>query len=218
MADIAVSALGADCFHMEEELVKAQKCGIRRLHIDVCDGHFVPLFGFNPIWIKRMASLDMELDLHLMVQWTEGMLEQYLDLPVHGVTIHAESGRSGDTLSRIGRIHQAGKWAGIAVSPETPVQKIEMYLDAADEILIMTCFPGRENAAFLERSYERIREIAALIRERKHSVRIAADGGIDETRGMVCIECGAQILVMGRAFFSSDRKISMIQKIRGRGK
>lgn len=57
MADVSISVFGADILHMENNLRLLDGVPVYSLHIDIMDGHFVPLYGFNQMWIRSIESI-----------------------------------------------------------------------------------------------------------------------------------------------------------------
>ena len=215
MAEISVSAFAADFFHMERDLEVARENGADSIHVDVMDGHFVPLFGFSQPWIRQMLTWDARCgDVHLMAGLEEGIPEDFLKLPLQRLTIHIEAAAPERLKAYLGRIRGAGMEAGLAAAPWTKPEELEPFFPYADEILLMSCSPGTEGAAFREDIYGRIRCVRALLEKEKRSCRIAVDGGLNEERALACIGCGAGRVIIGRAFFTSEDKKGMAARVR----
>ena len=45
---IAPSILNADNLSLKEQILEVKLAGIKRLHIDIMDGHFVPNLSYGP--------------------------------------------------------------------------------------------------------------------------------------------------------------------------
>lgn len=214
MAKLSLSLFAADILQMNEELQQTKRSEITSFHVDIMDGHFVPLFGLNPVWlqqIKKVYSIDQ--DFHFMAYMTKEMLEPYFSLEPVGITIHLEAGKKKENLEILQQIKEKGIRAGIAISPESEWEEIKPYLDEAEEILVMSTVPGREGSVFIESTYEKIRCIKHLITEQKRNTMLSVDGGLNLERALDCIRNGADRIIMGRAFFGSNQKKELVKEI-----
>ena len=70
-------------------------------------------------------------------------------------------------------------------------------------VLLMSVNPGFGGQNFILQSLEKIRTLKQLIRERGFSTLIEVDGGVKLDNSLDIINAGADILVMGSAFFNS---------------
>ena len=214
MAKLSLSLFAADILQMNEELQQTKRSEITSFHVDIMDGHFVPLFGLNPVWLKQIKKVySIDQDFHFMAYMTKEMLEPYFSLEPVGITIHLEAGKKKENLEILQQIKEKGIRAGIAISPESEWEEIKPYLDEAEEILVMSTVPGREGSVFIESTYEKIRCIKHLITEQKRSTMLSVDGGLNLERALDCIRNGADRIIMGRAFFGSNQKKELVKEI-----
>lgn len=214
MAKLSLSLFAADILQMNEDLQQTRRSGITSLHVDIMDGHFVPLFGLNPVWLKQIKKVySIDQDFHFMAYMTKEMLEPYFSLEPVGITIHLEAGKKKENLEILQQIKEKGIRAGIAISPESEWEEIKPYLDEAEEILVMSTVPGREGSVFIESTYEKIRCIKHLITEQKRNTMLSVDGGLNLERALDCIRNGAERIIMGRAFFGSSQKKELVKEI-----
>lgn len=214
MAKLSLSLFAADILQMNEDLQQTRRSGITSLHVDIMDGHFVPLFGLNPVWLKQIKKVySIDQDFHFMAYMTKEMLEPYFSLEPVGITIHLEAGKKKENLEIFQQIKEKGIRAGIAISPESEWEEIKPYLDEAEEILVMSTVPGREGSVFIESTYEKIRCIKHLITEQKRNTMLSVDGGLNLERALDCIRNGADRIIMGRAFFGSSQKKELVKEI-----
>lgn len=214
MAKLSLSLFAADILQMNEELQQTKRSEITSFHVDIMDGHFVPLFGLNPVWLKKIKKVySIDQDFHFMAYMTKEMLEPYFSLEPVGITIHLEAGKKKENLEILQQIKEKGIRAGIAISPESEWEEIKPYLDEAEEILVMSTVPGREGSVFIESTYEKIRCIKHLITEQKRNTMLSVDGGLNLERALDCIRNGADRIIMGRAFFGSNQKKELVKEI-----
>lgn len=214
MAKLSLSLFAADILQMNEELQQTKRSEITSFHVDIMDGHFVPLFGLNPVWLKQIKKVySIDQDFHFMAYMTKEMLEPYFSLEPVGITIHLEAGKKKENLEILQQIKEKGIRAGIAISPESEWEEIKPYLDEAEEILVMSTVPGREGSVFIESTYEKIRCIKHLITEQKRNTVLSVDGGLNLERALDCIRNGADRIIMGRAFFGSNQKKELVKEI-----
>ena len=52
MITLSPSVLGADLLRLGEEIEKAERLGVKWLHLDHMDGHFAPNISFGPDFVK----------------------------------------------------------------------------------------------------------------------------------------------------------------------
>ncbi len=214
MAKLSLSLFAADILQMNEDLQQTRRSEITSLHVDIMDGHFVPLFGLNPVWLKQIKKVySIDQDFHFMAYMTKEMLEPYFSLEPVGITIHLEAGKKKENLEILQQIKEKGIRAGIAISPESEWEEIKPYLDEVEEILVMSTVPGREGSVFIESTYEKIRCIKHLITEQKRNTMLSVDGGLNLERALDCIRNGADRIIMGRAFFGSSQKKELVKEI-----
>jgi len=95
----------------------------------------------------------------------------------------------------------------LAVNPTTPVEKLEPWLDDVDLILIMSVMPGFGGQAFDERA---LSKLAWARRNARPDTQLQVDGGINRSTIARAAEAGAQLLVVGSAFFgAADRQAEL---------
>ena len=117
-----------------------------------------------------------------ILQWVEPMREAGADQ----YTFHIEATEIPEELCR--QIHESGMKVGIAVKPNTPITKIEEYIEAADMILIMTVEPGFGGQKFMSNMMPKVRHL----RQRFPNLNIEVDGGV----GPATIQECAQVKIM----------------------
>ncbi len=209
---ISISVFAADILNIGSELKTIKEHNADSIHIDVMDGHFVPLFGFNSSWAKELGNyVCLNRDIHFMLYPTEDIIERFMDTGVETITLHLNSAPDEQLLHCLSYVSESGIKSGIAISPDTEVDRVIPFLDGVEEILIMSTMPGEENSLFEEITYNRIEQIKELVGER--DIKIAVDGGLDAERAKRCIASGAGKIIIGRTYFEQPHKKDLIQEI-----
>lgn len=214
MAELSTSAFAADFFHMERDIRYLESYGVDSLHIDVMDGHFVPLFGFNDIQLRQIEKIcTLKKSVHIMAFHPGEIIKRFIMNSVDQITLHVESDSELNISQMLETIRSQGKKAGLAISPHTSIQALVPYLEHADDILVLSAPPGTEHSKFSHLTYERLKQVSQLAEGRKHRISLSVDGGLDIEKAKKCIEAGADIVVLGKAFYSSADKKKLVGQI-----
>lgn len=210
---IAPSLLAADFSRIKEETERAINNGGDWIHLDVMDGHFVDNISFGPAIIKAIDDVnDAFLDVHLMISRPDHYLDRFLDAGSDMITVHVEA--EHDVSSTLKRIKDAGRQAGLALNPATPMSEVEPYLDQIDMLLCMTVVPGFGGQSFMHEVMPKVEQAATWRNERSLNYHIQVDGGIDQKTAPSATRAGANVLVAGSSTFKADDMAAAIQAIR----
>jgi len=209
---IAPSILSADFSNLESEVRAIEKAGAHMLHIDVMDGHFVNNITFGPALVKSIRDKTrLPFDVHLMIDPVTKYITDFADAGADIITVHTEA--EDDTQGAIELIRSLGKKAGIAINPETKIDKILPFIDAVDQVIVMSVHPGFAGQSFIRDSIDRIQKIKVLIASR--NILLEVDGGISSLCSQDCINAGCDILVAGSSIFNTNNYEHSIREIIG---
>ncbi|MCA9014573.1 MAG: ribulose-phosphate 3-epimerase [Planctomycetaceae bacterium] len=211
---IAPSMLKCDFgnLHREIELLEAAEASV--LHWDVMDGHFVPNLSYGALLIQSVRPLtQMFFDAHLMVSNPEKYIDDYVNAGCDSITIHIEA--VPDPQDLLEHLKKSGVIPGLAISPKTPVEMIEPYLESCGLILVMSVEPGFGGQSFIKSSLPKIKQLKTMIS--KNTI-LSVDGGIGNDTITEAAAAGANYFVVGSALFSqADYSIAvseLVQKAR----
>ena len=191
-----------DFGHLAREVERLESAGAAGLHLDVMDGRFVPQLTYGLVVVEAVRrAAKGPLEVHLMVEQPESCIEDYAKAGADILTVHLEG--LSDPRQTLKAITSLGPQAHLAISPDTPVERVEPYLDVCDGVLVMSVEPGFGGQRFNPVALEKLAHLAALRAERGGSFRLAVDGGIStETIGPVAA-AGAELIVAGSAVIRS---------------
>ena len=210
---IAPSLLSADFLNLGNDVEMINKSEADWFHCDIMDGRFVPNISFGiPVIqaVKRQAQKP--LDVHLMIVEPEKYFEAFAKAGADIITFHYEA--STHIHRSVQQIKDLGLKAGVVLNPHTPVAVLEDILGDLDVVLLMSVNPGFGGQKFIERTYEKIRKLRAMIEEQHAHALIEVDGGVNTNNAPLLFATGADVLVAGNAVFKSENPIQTIHDLK----
>jgi len=209
---IAPSILSADFGRLGAEVEAVTEAGADWIHVDVMDGHFVPVITLGPSITSAVGRhTDIPLDVHLMVEKPERHLDAFAGAGASVITVHQEVCPHLHMTLR--SIRSLGCKAGVSINPGTPISVLEPVLDSLDLILVMTVNPGWGGQSAIPSAIAKVAALRAQLQQRGlDEVLIEVDGGVkvDNIRDF----CAADVLVSGSGIFKSGDYAGTIAAMR----
>jgi len=213
MIKIAPSILSADFARLGEEVEAAALAGADWLHVDVMDGHFVPNMTIGPLVVEALKKrTSLPLDVHLMIEQPDRYLKAFADAGADWLTVHAEA--SVHLHRTVQCIKELGVKAGVSLNPATPLETLDYILPDLDLVLLMSVNPGFGGQSFIPSALGKISRLRDMIVACGSSAVIEVDGGVKAENACSVVSAGAEILVMGSAFFGEPDYAAFMKRLR----
>ena len=194
---LSPSVMCADLLHLYDEIEKLDSLGVEFLHIDFMDNKFVPNLTFDTKMVRlfKEPMKNMRRDIHIMAFEPQ----QFFDAMEIGegeiVAVHFEACK--DAHAVLAEIKSRGAEPFLAISPDTPVETVEDFLDEVRGILLMTVYPGFAGQPMAPKSMEKLSRLKAIIDKSGKNVLIEVDGHVSWDHCAEMRARGADIFVAG---------------------
>lgn len=204
----AINCENFEC--VKEKLQKVKEISVNWAQIDIADGKFTSHKTWNNS--KELSDVrgqlsDVNLEIHLMVENPETVIDDWIETGAKRIIIHYEAiidsakkhsdNNEGDILNFIlAKCKNNGVELGLAINPETSVEKLIPYLNTIKFIQILAVDPGLAGQKFKKEALEKIKFLINLKLNEYTNTIFEVDGGINLETAKLCRKAGADILVV----------------------
>ena len=203
------SLLLCDFGNLEREIRTLEAAGVRALHLDVMDGHFVPNLTYGMPIVEACRRLtDLPIDVHLMISEPQKYIRPFFDAGADNLTIHVEA--VADPRPVLQEIRSLGASAGLALNPATPLSAVVPSLDLCDLVLVMSVPAGFGGQKFHPVAIDKLRQLRQITHP---DLLLEVDGGISGKTIASCAQAGAQLFVVGSAIFQGSDYASAVSEL-----
>lgn len=167
------------------------------VHIDLMDNLFVPNKSISPsATAKYMTNLHKEA--HLMVAHPLEWVDELIEAGFEKIIFHIES--TDDPAKCIEYIKEEGLQVGIAINNETPIEKLEPFLDKVDMVLVMGVVPGFQGQKFIPQALEKIKQL----KSQQTTAKIGIDGAVKDDNIKEVVASGVDFVTVGSYLLKGD--------------
>ena len=210
---IAPSILAADFSNLQSACHIIENSTADWYHIDVMDGVFVPNISFGMPVIKAIKPHSTKIfDVHLMIVDPDRYIKDFKAVGADILTVHYEA--CNHLHRTLQAIKAEGMQAGVALNPHTPISLLVDVIKDIDIVCLMSVNPGFGGQSFIEQTYDKVRMLKKIIKEKGASTLIEIDGGVTDENARKLIDAGADVLVAGSFVFKSENPIETCNKLK----
>lgn len=185
------------------KLASSQSLSEGWVHIDFMDNKFVPNLSISPS-VSAKYQLAFKKEAHLMVSHPSSPWINDLEkLGFQRIIMHLESDTERWLMDNLRYLEDKDIESGLAINPQTQVEKVLPFKNNIDLLLILGVHPGFQKQQFIPETVDKVKKAAQLFKG-KYGPKIAIDGGINNSNVKLLADAGADVLIVGSYLLQGD--------------
>jgi ribulose-phosphate 3-epimerase len=180
--------------HFEASLRALSDANADEVFFVISDGGSAPLTGAGPALVAAAGGLGLARHVHLIVAHPERHVDTFAAMKCERLTFQIEGCVHAHRV--LGQIRAAGMSPGVALSPCTPLTRLDYVLEMADRVLLLGLEPGVTEGIARGALLERVKLLEENIRYRELQTGIAVGGGLDVAAMAKAVRLGAKTIVV----------------------
>jgi ribulose-phosphate 3-epimerase len=194
--EISVSAISTSPRDLFEALKVFDGSLVKRIHVDVMDGLFVPRLGLYPEFVAEIRNLsNLPIDIHMMMRNPTTFLKDFANSGANRIIPHFETVEHPHRV--IQEIKNLNLEVGFALNPLTDFKLLKYSLPDLDVITLMAINPGIVGHKFIPFIFEKISDLKNFLAKTEYSGHVEIDGGVTFENLQQLAASGVDILVGG---------------------
>ena len=207
-----VSASFLACKNILAGIYNLSLTDVDYIHVDFIDNSYVKGKKIPFRKLKKIRNISSKrLDVHLMTNKLKKYIKKFALLNCEYITFHVEA--TNDVEKYIRMIHSYGIKCGIAINPNTDIERVEPYLNMVELVLVMSVEPGYGGQAFIPKTVDKLKQIKKHLVDNGLEVVINVDGGINNDT-FKKVKKYVNMVVSGSYITNSDNYQEQIDSLR----
>jgi len=149
-----------------------------------------------------------------MIEDPDKYIKDFAESGADIITVHSEA--CVHLHRTIQNIRECRVRAAVSINPATSLNDIDFILPFVDMVLLMSVNPGFGGQKFIPEILPKIKQLKDMIAGNKYNVEIEVDGGVTVDNVAEVYRAGADIVVMGNAFYNSGDYAETVRIVRER--
>jgi len=171
------------------------------IQMDVMDGKMVEEVTYDNTFIQGLRPpTSIKLEAHLMIVNPQKVIWDYVQAGCKSILYHQEQWSDPKAHGKLfDELAEQGIGLGVAINPDTQIDRVYPFLGKVNKILVMTVQPGRGGQSFILDCLRRIR----ILRNHTEGI-IQVDGGIKPETIKAAYDAGANEFVAGSSVINDE--------------